>query len=271
MTVEGRETLHPTEISSHRSLVPAERSDRGVLIVIPAYNEASTVASVVRRVATEGFPALVVDDGSTDATTREALRAGAEVVRMPVNLGVGAALRCGFRWAVAAGFTVVVQVDADGQHRPEAVGELVAAMDELDADLIVGSRFADGGSGPNVSRLRRLAMRLLARSASKAAKSPLTDATSGFRAMRGPLLRAFAESYPREYLGDTVEAIVRAGRAGYVVREIPVHMDERAGGAASAGGLRASLLVVRALLAVGLRVGRPLRPPRPAEQWEPAT
>ena len=112
-----------------------------------------------------------------------------------------------------------------------------------------------------MSPARRFAMRLLARSATRAARSPITDATSGFRAVRGELLSAFADSYPREWLGDTVEALVRAGRAGYVVREIPAHIDHRAGGAASAGGVRASLLVLRALIAVGLRVGNPLPPP----------
>ncbi len=249
VTVEGRETLH----SNQGSLPP--------LVLIPAYNEAATVGDVVRRVCEAGFPTLVVDDGSTDATATRAARAGASVIRMPVNLGVGAALRCGYRWAVARGFTVVVQVDGDGQHRPESVASLVEALDSLDADLVIGSRFVDGGSGPAVGIARRVAMRVLARSASRAAGSPITDATSGFRAVRGELLVAFADSYPREYLGDTVEALVRAGRAGYVVREVPAHMDRRAGGTASAAGVRASLLLVRALLAVWLRVGHPLPAP----------
>ena len=146
------------------------------LVVIPALNEEESVAGVVeevRRVVPDAR-LLVVDDGSVDATRAEALQAGAAVLSLPFNLGVGAALRAGFRYAVRAGHDVVVQVDADGQHDPASIPDLLAALDE--ANVVIGARFAGVGDY-HVGIVRKLAMRLLARSASRRTRVALTDAT----------------------------------------------------------------------------------------------
>jgi len=225
---------------------------RRVLCIVPAYNEEASVGRVVRALRDRGYDVCVVDDGSLDETTREARRAGAEVLRMPRNVGVGGALRCGFRYAVATGYDVVVQVDGDGQHDPAQVAGLLAELTRTDADMVVGSRFAEAGSSFALSRTRRLAMQLLARRASAAVGVPITDATSGFRAIQRPLLERFAREYPTEYLGDTVEALVAAGREGARVREHPVHMTARETGQASAGSLASVWYMVRVLLAIEL-------------------
>ncbi len=120
-------------------------TDDRVLIVIPAYNEQARVGAVVagvRRVLPQA-DALVVDDGSSDGTSLAAKRAGAEVIRLPVNLGYGAALQTGYKWAVRRGYPLVGQLDADGQHSPE---HLPAMFEELlnnhnRADVVIGSRF----------------------------------------------------------------------------------------------------------------------------------
>ena len=96
-----------------------------VLVVVPAKNEADTIAGVVTGLAALGYPTLVVDDGSTDATAMLAAGAGAIVVSMPFNLGVGGALRCGFQYAVDHGYRLVVQCDGDGQHRADQVAVLL--------------------------------------------------------------------------------------------------------------------------------------------------
>jgi glycosyltransferase involved in cell wall biosynthesis len=214
------------------------------LVVIPAHDEEGTVGDVVRAVAALGLPALVVDDGSTDATTTVADSAGATVVRLPVNLGVGAALRTGFKYAIARGHRRVVQVDADLQHDPASIPTLLAAAD-AGAQLVIGSRFA--GDGYRVPAVRRLTMRLLARMVSRRIGEPLDDVTSGFRVISEPLLGAFADDYPAEYLGDTVEAIVMAHRLGATVAQVPVTMSARAGGHATpsllAAGHMARLVV----------------------------
>jgi len=195
------------------------------LVVTPAHDEEASVGLVVEGVRALGFRSLVVDDGSTDNTSLVARSAGATVLSLPVNLGVGAALRTGFRYATRHGFKRVVQLDADLQHPPEAIPLLLEAADR-GADLVVGSRFASGyDAGP-----RRVAMRLLSVVVSRRIGVQITDPTSGFKAVSEPLLSEFARSYPSEYLGDTVEALLQAGAFGASVVEVPVPMQPRAAG-----------------------------------------
>jgi glycosyltransferase involved in cell wall biosynthesis len=224
-----------------------------VLVVIPAFNEEASVASVIAEVKHQGYAALVVDDGSTDRTGEVAERAGAVVLHLPVNLGVGGALRCAFRYAVLNGYRTVVQCDADGQHDPTEIPRLLEAMAASQADLVIGSRFASGGHY-DVGRGRRLAMGRLARIASRQTGTRITDATSGFRAIGGRLLGSFAASYPAEYLGDTVEALARAGRAGHRVAEVGVRMRPRSSGVSSASVFTSMWYVIRVMAA--LRVQR---------------
>jgi len=230
------------------------------LVVIPAYNEATTVGTVAAHVIAVGFAVVVVDDGSGDGTAAAARTAGATVLQLPVNLGVGGALRCGFRWAVKRGFTTVVQCDADGQHDPAQIRSLLDAAEAAGADLAIGSRFS-GGSGFEATRMRRMAMRQLARVASRAAQTQITDPSSGFRVIREPLLSEFAREYPSQYLGDTFGALVDAGRAGFTVIETPVVMRERAGGVPSAGTLASIRFLVRAFLTVMIGSGHRYRVP----------
>ena len=218
-----------------------------LLVIIPAWNEEATVGAVVDEV-TRDLPdadVLVVDDGSTDATAAKAKAAGAPVLSLPYNLGVGGALRAGFRYAHRNGYDVAVQVDADGQHAPREVVRLVEALG--DADLVIGARFAGKGDylvrGP-----RRWAMRVLAWWTSRLAHTRLTDATSGFRAANRRVIALFAHEYPQEYMGDTVEALVMAARAGMRVRQVPVEMRERQGGEASQSAAKATVYLLRALL-----------------------
>jgi glycosyltransferase involved in cell wall biosynthesis len=217
-----------------------------VLVVIPAFNEEANVASVVTEVRREGFPALVVDDGSSDRTGEVAELAGAVVLRLPVNLGVGGALRCAFRFAVVNGYVTVVQCDADGQHDPGEIPRLLQAMANCRADLVIGSRFTDGRPR-DVGFGRRLAMAQLARTASRETGAHITDATSGFRAIGGRLLGSFAANYPSEYLSDTVEALARAGRAGHTVAEVSVRMRPRASGVSSASTFSSMWYVLRVM------------------------
>lgn len=229
------------------------------LVVVPAWNEEPSVGAVVCGVRRLGFDVVVVDDGSVDATAAVAAEHGAMVVRLPLNLGVGAAMRCGFRFALERGYDAVVQCDGDGQHLPEGICTLLEAQRACGAHMVIGSRFAgQGGQGEHVDyavgRMRRSAMRLLSRSASAAAGTPISDATSGFRVITEPLLGAFAASFPDNYLGDTYEAVVSAGRAGYMIREVAVPMRQREHGHSSASSLAAAQFLLRTLIVVVSRL-----------------
>lgn len=231
-------------------------SDPTVLIVMPAFNEEASVAAVIAetRVAMPQAEILVVDDGSRDSTAAEALSAGAKVARLPFNLGVGAAMRVGYRYAVEHGFDVTVQIDSDGQHDPHAVPALIDAL--AGADVVLGARFAGEGDY-SVRGPRRWAMQVLAGILSRVCRTRLTDTTSGFRAVNGRAAKIWADHYPAEYLGDTIEALVIAQRAGLRVRQVPVAMRERAAGVPSHSPWRAAVYLSRAAVALVFALVRP--------------
>ena len=233
-----------------------------VLVVVPAWNEQASIAKVISELKTRGFDVLVVDDGSTDKTSFIARQNGAITIRLPFNLGVGGALRCGFKYAVQHGYQAVVQCDADGQHPVDHIEVLISTATQGNFHMVIGSRFLNDEGRMDLSLIRRLAMRILSRSASRACKTLITDATSGFRVITVPLLDELAEKLPAYYLGDTYEALVSAGRAGYRVREIPAPLMEREHGKSSAHPVKAARLALKAILSAILHVHQKLDGPK---------
>jgi len=233
--------------------------DRRILVVLPAWNEAQSLPAVLREIA-DHLPdvgVLVVNDGSADRTSAVARAHGVQVLDLPFNLGVGGAMRAGFRYALAEGYDVVVQVDADGQHDPREVPRIIECLAR--ADIVIGARFADQGDyavrGP-----RRWAMRVLAGVLSRLAGTRLTDTTSGFRAAGPRAIRLFAVHYPAEYLGDTIESLVIALRSGLTVEQVGVSMRERSAGRPSQRPIKAAIYLLRACLALGISLTRRREP-----------
>ena len=230
-----------------------------LLVAVPALNEAAVIGQVLQALSAVHplGDVLIVDDGSRDATAPISRAAGARVVSHAINLGVGAAMGTAFKYAVRNGYDTVVQFDGDGQHRAEHIADLVAAL--ADADIVIGSRYAAGGTFKS-SAARRGVQRLIAWVVSVYARTKLTDATSGFRISGPRALEVFAEHYPVEWLGDTVESIVLATRQNLTVREIPVGMNERAGGVPSQSVFRATMHTGRILFILGLASIRSVPP-----------
>lgn len=229
-----------------------------LLVVIPAYNEETALPAVLAevRAALPDVDVLVVSDGSTDGTGQVAREAGVRVLELPFNLGVGGAMRAGFKFAERHGYRRVVQVDADGQHDPAQVATLQEELARTGADLVIGARFAGVGDyvqgGP-----RRWAMRVLAIVLSALVGARLTDATSGFKLLGPRAVALFADQYPAEYLGDTVEALVIGHRHGLRITQVGVPMRTRTSGTPSQGPARAFVFLVRALMAVLVALLRP--------------
>lgn len=229
-----------------------------LLVVTPAWNEEECIAGTIGeiRAAVPHADILVVDDGSADRTVDRARAAGAEVLVLPFNLGVGGAMRAGFKFALHHHYDAVIQVDADGQHNPSEIMDIVGRLsrpgaqgDDLSghADVVVGARFADKGTY-RVRGPRRWAMTLLSKVLSRMAKIRLTDTTSGFRAANRRAISLYARHYPAEFLGDTIESLVIAMRAGLTVTQVPVHMRPRAGGKPSKSPIGAAVYLFRAAL-----------------------
>jgi glycosyltransferase involved in cell wall biosynthesis len=233
-------------------MVPAARA----IIVVPAWNEQLTVGDTVReiRAATPELPVLVVSDGSTDRTAHVAREAGALVLELPFNLGVGGAMRAGFRYAVRHGYDAAIQVDADGQHDPAEVPLLLEKLSE--ADVVIGARFSAADDEYRVRGPRKWAMVVLSKVLSRIARTKLTDVTSGFKVSGGRALPVFAEHYPVEYLGDTVESLVIALRAGCTVTQVPAHMRPRRGGNPSHRPIKSMIYLFRAGFALLLALIR---------------
>jgi glycosyltransferase involved in cell wall biosynthesis len=227
-----------------------------VLVVMPAFNEADSVGDVIREVRAKvpEVGILVVDDGSRDDTARIARDAGADVARLPFNLGVGGAMRAGYRYALERGYDIAVQIDADGQHDPASLPALVTGL--ADADLIIGARFAGEGEY-RVRGPRQWAMVVLAGIISRIAHTRLTDTTSGFRAAGPRAIRVFAQHYPAEYLGDTIEALVILARSGLTIRQMPVSMRPRQAGTPSHNPLKSAAYLGRAAVALVFALVRP--------------
>jgi glycosyltransferase involved in cell wall biosynthesis len=229
-----------------------------VLVVLPAFNEAQSVAAVVGEVLAVApkVHVLVVDDGSADDTAARAVAAGADVITNVFNVGVGGAMRVGFRYGAARGFRALVQVDADGQHDPRDLPRLLAPLEDVAApQVVIGARFAGVGEFP-VPRARRLAMRMLAAHLSRRTHVHLTDVTSGYRAHNRAAMELFARTYPADYLADTVESLVIAAEAGGEIVQVPVVMRPRHGGVPSQSPARAGLYLVQVILMLALSILR---------------
>jgi glycosyltransferase involved in cell wall biosynthesis len=240
--------------------MPRDLPER-LLVIVPAWNEEVTLPAVVAetRRALPGADILVVNDGSTDATARVARESGAALLDLPLNLGVGGAMRAGYKYALRNGYQHAVQLDADGQHDPSEIRALWAAMTEREADIVIGARFA--GKGDYVVRgPRKWSMKLLSFVLSKVTGTRLTDTTSGFKLCGARSIRIFASNYPAEYLGDTVEALVIAARAGLKVDQSAVNMRPRAGGTPSHSPVKAGVFLVRAFFALLIALSRPNEP-----------
>jgi glycosyltransferase involved in cell wall biosynthesis len=217
------------------------------LIAIPAFNEEASLGAVLAdlRLHHPLEHVIVIDDGSRDSTSLVARESGVRVIRHPINLGVGAAMGTAFKFAARHGYEAIVQLDADGQHRPEFLSVL---LDQIGtADIVIGSRFADGGYF-RTTFARRSAMRVISWVVSAYARSRLTDVTSGFRVSGPRAIALFSQHYPVEYLGDTVESIVLASRQGLTVQEVSVTMNERFAGLPSQSLFRAILYTSRIFL-----------------------
>jgi hypothetical protein len=227
---------------------------------VPAYNEAEAIGRTVRDLRRQApwTDILVINDGSTDETAACARRAGAKVINLPVNLGIGGAVQTGYRYACENHYDLAFQFDGDGQHRARRLPDLARPLVAGEADLVVGSRFLrPRGATSSVSRVTGI--KILAAAVSLVTRQRITDPTSGFRGAGRRAIELFASVYPQDY--PEPESLVLVRKQGLRVREVPAAMRRRRGGASSIGlwtGVHYMAKVLLAILMEALKA--PVRP-----------
>ncbi len=221
-----------------------------VLVIIPAYNESETIASVLENLKSHvpDYDVVVIDDGSHDDTASAVTgHDGVALVRLPYNLGIGAAMQTGYKYAVRQGYDIAIQCDADGQHPVEEIAHLVERLEQGNCDMVIGSRYvADTDYRPSFSR--RVGKSLLSRLVNAVVGGGITDTTSGFRAANRKVFSLFAQHYPEDY--PEAEALVILHKSGLKAVEIPVNMSPRQGGTTSIKPRKAAYYMVKVALAI---------------------
>ena len=212
--------------------------------VIPAYNEKETIAAVVRAITRSVRFCIVVDDGSIDGTGQLARQAGAQVIRLPKNLGTGKATQAGLRRTATLDVSSVVLLDADGQHNPRVIPKLARALSD-DVDMVIGSRYLER-SPFSTSVFRRFGTRFISFLFFAFWRMRIHDPTSGFRVFNRRVLRLFVRQYPSVF--PEPESLLLLQKHGYVVKEIPIRMRKRRYGRSSIGFFKAVFLMVHILV-----------------------
>ena len=221
-----------------------------IIAIVPAYNEGSNIANVVADIShtMPGIDIVVIDDGSQDYTSQMAQQAGAIVLRLPHNLGIGGAVQTGLRFAVESMADYIIRLDGDGQHPASQISLLLEPVLRGEADITIGSRFVSGSKLPPISIPRRIGIKVFCFLTSILSGRKVTDPTSGFMAMNSHvavfLIRNMAQDYPE------ADARVLLSRGGFKIREIFTQMRERQGGLTSITPLRALYYIFKVSLSV---------------------
>jgi glycosyltransferase involved in cell wall biosynthesis len=220
------------------------------LIIIPAYNEEENIAKVISDVR-ERIPfadILVVNDGSMDTTSGRAMRSGVMVVDIPFNIGYGGAIQTGFRFAEEYGYDFVFTMDGDAQHDPSSVQNLLDAMEEEGADIVIGSRFLEGTYRMGIAR--KIGVLVFSAIAQFYTGTTFTDPTSGFQLLNRKVFSYLSQgdNYPLDY--PDVNIIMALHKLKFKVVETPVRMLDRPRGKSMHSGLRPFVYVLRMFLAI---------------------
>ena len=233
----------------------AGSTSKRLLVIVPAYNEARSLPGLIGelRAVPMALDVVVVDDGSRDGSWLVADRHGVATLRNPFNLGIGGAMQTAYKYAVEEGYDIAVQVDGDGQHRPDQIPLLLAPILDGAADLAVGTRFREETSYRG-SRVRRIGIGMFARVVSAIVGQRMTDTTSGFRAANRDVIRLFATQYPADY--PEVETTTLVHRQGLRIVEVPVEMRLREIGESSITVIWSVYYVVKVLLALFVGIFR---------------
>ncbi len=236
----------------------SERDRRTVSLIIPAFNEGKSISGVIKEVKSffPDWSIVVINDGSTDDTAEQAASAGAVVIDLPFNLGVGGAVQTGLKYAVGKKFDYILRCDGDGQHSAEALKKIFIRLAGGDCDFVIGSRFLNK-KGYQSSFSRRLGIAFLNRILSFLCRQRISDSTSGLNGFSRRAAVFLSRYYPAEF--PEPETIFLLKKNNYKIVEVEVEMRERTEGKSFLSGWIPFVYIFKVLLAIlieKLRKGR---------------
>lgn len=228
------------------------------MIMIPAYNEQENIERTIQDIETHVPEAdyIVINDCSRDRTRDILQKAHAAYLDLPVNLGIGGGIQTGYCYALEQGYDIAVQFDGDGQHDASYIKELIAPIENGQADVVIGSRFVKN-EGFQSSAMRRIGIRFLSGLIKLLCGVRVKDVTSGMRAVNREMIAKFAQNYAQDY--PEPEAILFSGLVHARIAEVPVQMRERQGGTSSINAVRSMYYMVKvsiALVIMRMAVGK---------------
>ncbi len=224
-------------------------TEKKIAVIIPAYNEEKSVGEVVASIKGLGscFDPIVINDNSTDRTAEIAHEAGAIVIDLPCNLGIGGAVQTGYKFAIQKGYDACIQVDGDGQHPADQIPRLLKTLFEEEYDVVIGSRFVTD-SEYKISFMRLFGIKILSLFLKLTTGLNVKDTTSGFRAINRKVMDFFAREYPQDY--PEPESLVFIHKKNFKVREIPTKMSSRMYGKSSITPFLSMYYMIKVMLAM---------------------
>ncbi len=218
------------------------------LVIIPAFNEAGCIVNTVNDIIENApeFDYVVINDCSRDDTYKLCLEHGFNVVNLPINSGIGAAVQTGYLYAKRYGYKYAIQVDGDGQHDAAFLGTMARYMEEHGTGMLIGSRYIEK-QGFQSSGLRRFGIKYFTVLIKILTGKRITDPTSGMRMVGRDIIEYFAEEYPKDY--PEPETAVTIVKKGWKVEEIPVVMKERQAGTSSISPKKSVYYMIKVSLA----------------------
>lgn len=224
-------------------------SNNKILVIIPAFNEEQTILKVINDIRSS-IPCadiLVVNDGSHDNTSSIAHSQNVKVIDLPFNLGIGGAMQTGYIYADRNKYNFAVQVDADGQHDPKFIDNVLTPVFEGKCDMAIGSRYVSVTSYKSPI-CRRMGMIFFSWLINALTGRKVKDPTSGFRAVNSKIIHFFAQKYPTDY--PEVEVLISLHKKGFTFCEVPVEMKVRLGGVSSITPIRSIYYMAKVSLAL---------------------
>lgn len=217
-----------------------------VLVIIPCYNEEKNIQNTVTDLIKNNYDYIIINDGSKDKTLEVIKENNFNYINLSNNLGIGAAVQTGYKYAYDNNYDIAIQFDGDGQHDVEYIKRIIEPIKNKKAAMVIGSRFVGNESEFKSTQIRRVGINILSFLLKIFSKKTIKDMTSGFRAVNREIIEIFARNYPQEYPEPVTNLII--AKRNFIIEEVSVKMKERKHGKSSINALKSAYYMFNVIL-----------------------